>query len=128
MRKTGTKLNLMLNGKKIAECTEVEIETSKDAIPKKTKMTYEQALKKLGIEDYSERIFNSNSHGELFHLQDYILLAEIFTDTNTDVSWFKGWFDSVVKYAEEEWKRPESVFQHIGTIVSEQIGHNEKKD
>ena len=29
-------------------------------------MTFGEALKKLGIEEYKERIYNSNSHGELF--------------------------------------------------------------
>ena len=33
-------------------------------------MNFEEALKKLDIEEYEERIINSNSHGELFHLQD----------------------------------------------------------
>jgi hypothetical protein len=73
-------------------------------------MTFKQALKKLNIEDYGERIFNSNSHGELFHLADYILLAETAPE---DISWFREWFIWIVEMAEKYWKRPESVFQHI---------------
>lgn len=71
--------------------------------------TFEQALKKLGIEEYSDRILHSNSHGELFHLSDYVVIAECLEDS----SGFKEWFEEVVKFAEENWKRPESVFQHI---------------
>ncbi len=76
-------------------------------------MTFEEALKKLGIEEYSERIFNSNSHGELFHLQDYFMLAEHF-----DKSFAKP-FRAIVKHAEDTWERPESVFQHIPTIIQQ---------
>ena len=72
-------------------------------------MEFKEALQKLGIERYSYRIFNSNSHGELFHLQDYIYLAEELKDT----LWFSDWFDFLVGYAEENWERPESVFQHV---------------
>ena len=71
-------------------------------------MNFNEALQKLGIEEYAERIFNSNSHGELFHLQDYILLAEHYNAKE-----FVPWFTDVVKMAEKQWERPESVFQHI---------------
>ena len=76
-------------------------------------MTFKEAIKKLGIEKYGERIFNSNSHGELFHLYDYIVVAKQFDNT----SWFKDWFDAVVKFAEDNWDRPESVFQHIPKML-----------
>ena len=76
---------------------------------------FHDALKILGIEDYGERIFNSNSHGELFHLCDYVLIAE----SVGHVPWFRVWFESVVAQAEEMWVRPESVFQHIGDLFSE---------
>ena len=46
------------------------------AMERGDKMNFEEALKKLNIEDYKEAIFNSNSHGELFHLMDYILLHQ----------------------------------------------------
>ena len=78
-------------------------------------MNLEEALKKLNIEDYGERIFNSNSHGELIHLFDYIVIAE----TLDDATWFRRWFISAVKYAEENWKRPESIFQHIPQMLIE---------
>lgn len=73
-----------------------------------------EAIKKLGIEEYSERIFNSNSHGELVHLYDYIMIAESFDD----VSWFKDWFEDIVKFAEKNWKRPEAIFQHIPKMLA----------
>ena len=80
-------------------------------------MTFEEVLKKLGIEKYAERIFNSNSHGELFHIYDYIAIAESFED----LSWFPKWFDEIVKHAEKKWQRPESIFQHINKILQQQI-------
>lgn len=46
------------------------------------KMNFIEALKYLGIDEYGERIFNSNSRGELSHLQDYIELAEYCKDNN----------------------------------------------
>lgn len=80
-------------------------------------MTISEALKKLNIEDYGERIFNSNSHGELFHLTDYILLAEGLEDT----SWFRESFIAAVAFAEKHWKRPESVFQHIPKMIEDKF-------
>lgn len=80
-------------------------------------MTFGDALKKLNIEDYSERIFNSNSHGELFHLADYIRIAETFEDA----SWFRQWFVATVRVAEREWQRPESIFQHIPKMLQELV-------
>ena len=76
-------------------------------------MNFKQALKTLGIEEYGERIFNSHSSGELFHLAQYYGLAEALGET----TWFADWFKGVVKDAEEKWERPESVFQHIQTIL-----------
>ena len=80
-------------------------------------MTVGEALKKLNIEDYGERIFNSNSHGELHHLFDYVIIAESLED----VSWFRDWFIEVVSWAEKNWKRPESVFQHVPRLLEEAI-------
>ncbi len=80
-------------------------------------MTFEESLKNLGIHDYSDRIFHSNAHGELFHLLDYILLAESFTDKQ----FFKLMFCEIVRLAEQHWKRPESVFQHIPRLLQEML-------
>ncbi len=79
--------------------------------------TFGEALKVLDIEEYSERIFNSNSRGELFHLIDYIDLANAFQAGDPET--FKPWFEQVVKSAEEQWERPESVFQHIIKILEQ---------
>jgi hypothetical protein len=81
------------------------------------RMSFKDALKKLGIEDYGERIFNSNSHGELMHLMDYIWMAQ-----NADaeaVKWFRPMFVVCVKWAEENWQRPESCFQHMPRLMNE---------
>jgi hypothetical protein len=88
-------------------------------------MDFKQALEKLGIEDYADRIFKSNSHGELFHLQQYIVLA---TFLDNEEKWFRGWFENIVKFAEKEWNRPESVFQHIDKAFADTIKQmNESK-
>ena len=78
-------------------------------------MRFKDALKKLDIEDYGERIFSSNSHGELFHVMDYIAIAKTFDDT----SWFREWFEEVVEWAEKEWEHPEHIFQHIIRCLKE---------
>jgi hypothetical protein len=80
-------------------------------------MSFQEALKFLNIEDFAERIFNSNSHGELFHLQDYISIAESFKNSNTDELVFRTWFLAVVKNAERTSPNPEFVFQHIQKIL-----------
>ena len=83
-------------------------------------MTFNEALKYLKIEEFKERIFNSNSHGELFHIGDYINLA-IEIEEGSDVEYFSAWFKDTVKEAEKEWKRPESIFQHIPRLLAEQL-------
>jgi len=81
-------------------------------------MKFLEALKKLDIQQYADRIYNSNSRGELFHLMDYFFMAEHIKDGMAPT--FKEWFDNIVKEAEETWDRPESVFQHIPRILAEQ--------
>lgn len=76
---------------------------------------FDAALERLGITEYKQRIFNSNSHGELFHLHDYITIANVAED----LSWFKGWFEAVVQWAEENWDRPESIFQHVLKVLND---------
>jgi len=78
-------------------------------------MELKEALEILGIEEYQSRIFSSNSHGELFHLEQYFILAEHLGKT----IFFKKWFEHVVASAEKEWERPESIFQHILKIYIE---------
>ena len=82
-------------------------------------MTFKEALKKLNIEDYGVRIINSNSHGELFHLGDYVLLAEYLPDEL--LKDFRIIFLDIVKGAKEQWKRPESIFQHILTVLNNNV-------
>ena len=82
-------------------------------------MTFDEALEKLQITEYRERILNSNSHGELSHLSDYVEIAEAIT-LDEDIEWFKNWFTALVKWAEETWKRPESIFQHVKYQLTQQ--------
>lgn len=73
-------------------------------------MTFGQALDKLNIRDYQEAIFHSNSHGELFHIYDYIELAIRIPDNDT--AWFRPAFLKIVEDA-KSWKRPQSIYQHV---------------
>ena len=84
---------------------------------------FQEALKILDIEDYAERILKSNSHGELSHLKQYILFAEIFKNDNR---WFRGWFEKIVKSTEGE--AQENIFQHILKIFSFQFGSYLSRD
>lgn len=79
-------------------------------------MTFKKSLKILNIQDYEQRIFNSNSHGELLHIAQYIFLAEIVGNETH----FRVWFEAIVKEAEKSWDRPESVFQHVAEILRDQ--------
>ncbi len=76
-------------------------------------INFNEALKILDIEEYKERIFTSNSRGELYHLQDYIALAKFFKNYPTAISVFKKHFEEVVDDAYKNWERPQSVFQHL---------------
>lgn len=78
-------------------------------------MNFDEALEKLGISDYAEAVFTSNSHGELFHLNDYITVAGALEG---DLSWFRPWFEAVVKWAEENWNRPASMYQHLVKLLN----------
>lgn len=84
-------------------------------------MTFKQALKRLNIEDYTDRILNSNSHGELFHIADYIMLAQLFEE---QPELFRPWFVSIVTFAEKNWQRPKSIFQHIPRMLDEMVDQN----
>jgi len=80
-------------------------------------MTFNQALKKLDIEDYGHAIWHRNSHGELFHIADYIWLAEACGEPD----WFREWFEDNVEMAKKHWERPESIYQHIREILVEEV-------
>ena len=80
-------------------------------------MTFDEALKILDIEDYREAIMTSNSHGELSHLLDYIMIATICKKKKLE--WFRFMFLESVRMAEERWSRPESIYQHMPRIMHE---------
>ncbi len=86
-------------------------------------MNFKEALKKLDIEDYSKKIFSSSSTGELFHLEQYIVIAE---DLKNEDGWFRDWFEGVIKFAEDKWGRPDSVYQHVLTILLQHMDNNGK--
>ena len=81
-----------------------------------TRMSFEDALEYLKIPEFRDRIFYSNSHGELFHIMEYLTVAKTYKEhnaTDEDLEGFREFFLGMVKYAEENWERPESVFQHL---------------
>ena len=90
-------------------------------------MTFLEALRILEIEDYADRIFNSNSRGELFHLHDYYILAKAFKENNWNTNTFRKFFESVVEFANENWQRPASVYQHILKFYNEAVEYNSNK-
>ena len=86
----------------------------------KDSITFQEALDILGIRKYEERIWNSSSTGELFFIADYVALAEI----GADWVWFPEFFEGMVAYAEENWERPESVFQHVLSFLKDTYNEN----
>ena len=86
------------------------------------KMGFGDALKFLNIYDYRDRIFDSNSRGELLHLTDYIMMASTFKhlykgDLEVFKDKFREEFIRVVDYTEKHWERPKSVYQHISKLI-----------
>lgn len=71
----------------------------------------------LGIPEYEERIFNSNSRGELFYLLYYSYAAADVEAGKVTQEEFKTAFKKAVAFAEENWERPESVFQHMDKMI-----------
>jgi len=85
-------------------------------------MKFTEALKILNIEDFKDRIWNSNSRGELSYLADYIILAQRLEEYfPEEIPLFRKWFLHVVKEAEKTWERPESIFQHIMKVFLDHI-------
>jgi hypothetical protein len=79
-------------------------------------ISFDEAIRQLDIEEYRDRIWHSNSRGELMHLQDYCIFASIFKD---ETKFFKSVFEYCVRFAEEKWSRPESCFQHMPRLIGE---------
>lgn len=72
--------------------------------------TFDAVCEYLQIPEFSKRIFNSNSKGELFHIYDYVAIAKRWQGS-TDL--FRELFLHLVNLAETKWERPDSVFQHL---------------
>jgi hypothetical protein len=79
-------------------------------------LTFEEVLQILGISEYETAIMNSNSHGELFFIEQYYRLASIIGKT----LWFSRWFKMKVRHAKLHWKRPESVYQHLIKLLADE--------
>lgn len=80
-------------------------------------LSFKESLEILGIEKYSDDIWNSNSNGELFHTYDYIDFAKAmqprFKENPNLKELFKKTFNEGIEQANKNWSRPASVFQHI---------------
>lgn len=87
------------------------------------KMDFEESLVYLGIEKYRNRIFESSSNGELYHLGDYMMIANniTFKDSN---KFFVKWFDDLVARAKNELSNPELVFMHVLDCFNNSMGAN----
>ncbi len=79
-------------------------------------MNFLEALKVLDLEEYEQRITHSNSHGELFHIHDYIHVAQQVEHDPELTKKVSEHIRSAVVYAKEHWQRPESIFQHLPEI------------
>jgi hypothetical protein len=47
--------------------------------------------------------------------------TQIATALGENAGWFAEWFEKAIDYAEKNWSRPESVFQHIPRLMAETI-------
>lgn len=77
-------------------------------------MNFNDVCKRLGIEDYSEAIFNSNSRGGLSHLMDYNKWADIIPDDNSS---FRKCFLWALDWSNKNSKNPSAMFQHIDSAI-----------
>jgi len=93
-------------------------------------MTFEDICKELGITEYASAIFSSNSHGELMHLCDYTSFLELHRKHQWFRDIFPDWFKLTVEWAEKNWERPASIYQHMYKLFvdyCEHVSNNENK-
>ena len=101
-------------------------------------MTDYEAFELMGISHLHGRAFHSNSHGELFHMMDYVEIAQRAQDTGKELakeSTIAEVTDEqhvslhlmvvgqlivfVVEFADKHWDRPDTVFQHMPRMMRE---------
>ena len=70
----------------------------------------------LGIPEYTEAIFNSNSRGELFHTKDYYELAKRLN--GRDPAIFVKCFKHYDEIAKRTWQRPQSWYQYLADCLN----------
>jgi len=77
-------------------------------------MNLKESFEYLGISEHLERAFKSSSTGELFFLNDYIVIANTMKKYGyKDLEGFTKWFNDEVQHAYKTWERPSSIYQHI---------------
>lgn len=108
-------------GNKVIECQKEKTLTVNSTFEKQEEPVYgmnlQEAFEFLGISEHLENAWNSSSTGELFFLQDYIVIANFMKETGyKDVTKFTKWFNDTVDYAYKHWQRPISIYQHLMRI------------
>lgn len=106
---------------KVIECQKETTLTLDTGFEKQEEPVYEMNLQEsfefLGISEHLEKAWKSSSTGELFFLQDYIVIANFMKQTGyKDVPKFTKWFNDTVDYAYKNWERPISIYQHLMRI------------
>lgn len=81
-------------------------------------MNIAQVCEELGIPEYAERIWHSSSTGELYHVLDYHQMLEACKNAEEKLL-IGRCIKIVVEWAEENWSRPESVFQDMPRMIHE---------
>lgn len=89
---------------------------------RKKRPSFEELCKNLGIEDYCEAIFYSNSRGELYHIGWYYDMWQVVKKHPNNKKVFREIFDLAVDHANKTWGRPQSVFQHMDKMFSGSLG------
>ena len=92
---------------------------------KNNDMNFKEALDILKIPEFEDRIINSNSKGELMHVVQYYEMAELVKNLESSHDWladyFSKWFKAIVEAVKKEWKRPESVYQHVEKLFKNHL-------
>lgn len=83
--------------------------------------TIEDCLKFLGIHDHYDRIYNSHSKGSLRHLGDYYSICLYIYNNNIDVKSFTVWFNDLIEDANNNMKRPISIYQHVYDFFMDEV-------
>jgi DNA-directed RNA polymerase subunit M/transcription elongation factor TFIIS len=74
------------------------------------KKKFFQALENLGIQDYSEEIYESFSDKNSASLLEYVILSN---ELKTPKYWFKLWFERTIEFVKKRGGKAELVYRNI---------------